>query len=328
MCTSVTMRSKDNIHLLARTMDFSFELDPSMVIVPRNQPLEFTNHKTINKHHAFMGLSKDFGNHFILADGINEHGLSAAVLYFEGYATYNSDVVDEKLNLASFEVITYILATCRTANEVKKMFDKTNILDTILPFINTTPPFHWVVLDSSGKSFIIEPLETGITITENHLGVMANSPDINWHLTNVRNYIGITQHALPQLTINGLTFKPLGQVSGTFGIPGDLTPPARFIRALHNKLTVDKVSGENDLVVATNAVLNSVKIPRGTVITQRNTIDYTQYTSFMLNNKLTYYFSLYNNPKLIKVSFDDFDLDGALAIVKDLTNEPTFINLK
>lgn len=157
---------------------------------------------------------------------------------------------------------------------------------------------------------------------------MANSPDLDWHLTNVRNYIGLTQHHVEPLTINGLTFKQFGQGSGPFGIPGDSTPPARFLRALFNKLTVKAVEGEDHLVVATNAVLNSVKIAKGVVITQRNTLDYTQYTSFMVSSSLTYYFSLYNNPEIIKVEMKDYDLNQTDIICLELENKPFFSKIK
>lgn len=64
----------------------------------------------------------------------------------------------------------------------------------MLDFIKSVLPFHWVVLDKSGNSIIVEPLIEGIKIYDNLLGVMSNSPDYNWHLTNVRNYIGLNNH--------------------------------------------------------------------------------------------------------------------------------------
>lgn len=31
MCTSITMKTKSDLHLLARTIEFSFELDPILI---------------------------------------------------------------------------------------------------------------------------------------------------------------------------------------------------------------------------------------------------------------------------------------------------------
>lgn len=57
--------------------------------------------------------------------------------------------------------------------------------------------------------------------------------------------------------------------AGAFGMPGDFAPPAIFIRTLFNKLTVKKVSGEGNLLIQANNILNSVKIPRGSVVTNK-----------------------------------------------------------
>ena len=35
MCTNITLESADHKFLMARTMDFSFNLDPMMAIFPR-----------------------------------------------------------------------------------------------------------------------------------------------------------------------------------------------------------------------------------------------------------------------------------------------------
>lgn len=98
MCTHIVLSSKDKKYLAARTMDFSFDLEPSMVLYQRDLKLDFVFLKDQPKtHFAFMGLSKNVGT-YICADGINEHGLSVAELYFVGYAHYADLPVDGKTN--------------------------------------------------------------------------------------------------------------------------------------------------------------------------------------------------------------------------------------
>lgn len=171
------------------------------------------------------------------------------------------------------------------------------------------------MLDKSGNSIIVEPLIEGIKIYDNFLGVMSNSPDYNWHLTNIRNYIGLNNHYKEPLKINGLEFKPFGQGGDSFGIPGDYTPPSSFFRALFNKLSILNSKNEEELVVNTNNVLNSVKVPRGSVITQRNTLDCTQHTSFMISNNSNYYFTLYSNPELCRVKLFDYNLELSIPFI-------------
>ena len=71
-----------------------------------------------------------------------------------------------------------------------------------------------------------------LKVYDNPLGVLTNSPTFDWHLTNIRNYVKISAVDAGPLKIAGMTFAPLGQGSGLLGIPGDPTPPSRFIRAL------------------------------------------------------------------------------------------------
>ncbi|WP_252235175.1 linear amide C-N hydrolase [Clostridium sp. CH2] len=46
----------------------------------------------------------------------------------------------------------------------------------------------------------------------------------------------------------------------------------------------------------------SVTIPKGIVITNRNAYDYTKYTAFINTNTCEYFFKTYDNTQVIKVS--------------------------
>lgn len=308
MCTCITLRSDDNKHLLARTMDFSFELDAEMGVFPRKSKLNFSLTDSVEEHYAFLGLTKDVGNYY-LADGLNEHGLSAAALYFEGYAKYIAKEEAVKEMLAPHELVMWMLAKCKDVKEVIEQFDLIDIVDEKISFLGVTTPLHWVFADASGDSVVIEIVSSGMNIHENKLGVLTNSPDYNWHLTNVRNYIGLDQHQVPAREMFGMEFTPFGQGSGTFGLPGDFTPPSRFIKTLYAKLSAKKVSSADQLVISAAHILNGVDIPKGSVITQRDTIDYTQYTAYILLNESKYYYRLYDSLEIVEVNLKDYDLD-------------------
>lgn len=313
MCTSITMTAQNNSVLLARTMDFSFELDPEMSIFPRNYPLHFMHKKSIlDTHYAFMGLSQDIGGRF-LADGLNETGLAGAALYFEGYASYENSVQGDAL--APHEVLMWALAQCEDVLEVKKMFTTHQIVAAEVDFIKNVPPLHWVFTDRSGASIIVEPKEEGVMIYDNNLGVLTNSPDYPWHHTNVRNYIGVSPKQVESKEIYGEEFKPFGQGSGTFGIPGDFTPPSRFIRALYAKLGIQTAKDDEELLVNAIHVLNQVDIPKGNVITPRNTLDYTQYTSYMNLSENKFYYRLYDALSIREISLSAYDLDEKEVII-------------
>lgn len=308
MCTSIVLKSKDENVLLARTMDFSFELEPEMRVFPRHYPLKFDVATSLDKHYAFMGLSKDIGNIYI-ADGVNEHGLSCAALYFEGYAKYSDNYDSNRINVAPHEVVMWMLATCKHIDDVVDTFQKIEIVNHKMDFLGVVPPLHWVFLDESGSSLIFEIVESGLNIHDNNLGILTNSPDYVWHMTNVRSYIGLDPQQVEARTIYGEEFKPFGQGSGTFGLPGDFTPPSRFIKTLYNKLSASKASNSKDLVLNASHILNGVDIPKGSVKTPRATLDYTQYTSYMLNNELKYYYRMHDSLNTLEVNLKDYDLD-------------------
>lgn len=76
-------------------MDFSYELDPQLYVVP--QGYEWNNYlqtHTIQTKYSFMGIGQDISP-VTFADGVNEMGLAAAVLYFPGFAQY--DEIDLKV---------------------------------------------------------------------------------------------------------------------------------------------------------------------------------------------------------------------------------------
>lgn len=316
MCTCITLSSEDKKHLLARTMDFSFELDAEMGVFARNVKLNFALTNSLNNHYAFLGLTKDVGNYY-LADGLNEFGLSAAALYFEGYAKYIDKTSATKEMIAPHEIVMWMLAKCKNVKEVLEEFNAIDVVDEKISFLGVTTPLHWVFADSSGESVVVEIVSSGMNVYENKLGILTNSPDYNWHLTNVRNYIGLDQRQVSPREMFGMNFTPFGQGSGTFGLPGDFTPPSRFIKTLYAKLSAKKVTSGKQLVISASHILNGVDIPKGSVITQRDTIDYTQYTAYILLNEGKYYYRLYDSLETIEVVLSDYNLDSdQIEIIK------------
>ncbi len=313
MCTNITLKSAEDKFLMARTMDFSFELEPEMAVFPRNMKLEFDVATALETHYAFMGLAKDVGSYYI-ADGINEHGLTAAALYFVGYAHFKEKSDDLENMIAPHELVMWMLATCKTVDDVIEQFNKINVVNEVIGFIGIVPPLHWTFLDTSGKSIVVEIMSDGIHIESNKLGVLTNSPDYQWHLTNVRNYVGLDPNPNEGRTMYGDDFKAFGG-SGSFGLPGDYTPPSRFVRALYNKAAVTKAQNSDELVLNAMHILNSVDLPKGSVITERHTIDYTQYTSYMLNNDRKYYYRMHDSLNIVELKLEDYDLEANQIII-------------
>ena len=56
------------------------------------------------------------------------------------------------------------------------------------PVTQRAAPLHWIAADKSGKCIVIEQTGNGIEVLDNPIGVLANSPDFHWHMTNLKLY--------------------------------------------------------------------------------------------------------------------------------------------
>src|SRR5581483_5533427 len=112
---------------------------------------------------------------------------------------------------------------------------------------------------------VIEYLDGQLHLYDNPVGVLTNSPQFEWHLTNLRNYINLTNINVAPLKLGDLVLEPFGQGTGLLGIPGDYTPPHRFIRAV--ALAFSSVPPDTAAEGANLAfhILNAVDIPIGIV---------------------------------------------------------------
>jgi Penicillin V acylase and related amidases len=69
----------------------------------------------------------------------------------------------------------------------------------------------------------------------------------------------------PPVTINGLTLAPFGQGSGLVGLPGDFTPPSKFVRAAIFSVAAIPSDKAEEAVTQAFHILNQFDIPVGAV---------------------------------------------------------------
>lgn len=326
MCTSFTYQMKSGSNALARTMDFIFELDPDAIFVPRNYSWNsIANSATYQTKYAFVGLAKT-SKQILLADGVNEKGLACAALYFPGFASYRQQAKEGKTNLAPHEVIFWMLSNFESVASLRKSLHEINIVNIVWEVVGIAPPLHWIITDQTGACIVVEPYQNTLNVFENPIGVMTNSPDFSWHMTNIRNYIGIHPSQIKPITINNVEFAPFGQGAGTVGLPGDYTPPSRFIRALFGKETINIAENDADAATAVFHILSSVDIPKGSVTTEGQS-DYTQYSCCMFCETGTYYFKTYDNSQLIKLDLFQEDLNAKEIKIWNIPSSQSFCKL-
>ena len=204
-------------------------------------------------------VEKDF-----IVDGMNEKGLAVNVFYHPGYAVYPAyDPAKGAQTLGSLDVAQYLLTTTATVDEARKAIADVKVVGVVEPAIGIAPPIHLIVTEPSGKAIVIEFVKGELQVFDAPLGVITNSPTYDWHMTNLRNYINLSPVALPTKKIEDLNFAPLGGGSGMIGLPGDFTPPSRFVRAVAFAKTARPTPDGPETMYEMFRILDNFNVPLG-----------------------------------------------------------------
>lgn len=325
-CTGITLSAEDRAVVYGRTMEWgSFDLNSQVVIYPREY--KFTAHTPDKKpgmtwqaKYGFVGV--DGLDAEVTLDGMNEKGLAVGGFYHPGFAEYQKyDPAKASESMGPGDVIAYLLSTCTTVDEVRAAIAKVYVTPVIAPPIGIAPPAHLIVTEPSGKAIVIEYLKGEVKIFDAPLGVITNAPSYDWHETNLRNYINLSPVALPGKSIGELDFKPLGGGSGMIGLPGDFTPPSRFVRAVAFTKTARRTATGEETVYEMFRILDNFNVPLGAAEGEgaaktkgmRSSTIWT--TAWDTKNKVLYYHTQ-NNRRVRKVEFDKIDFDSAAAKVR------------
>lgn len=311
MCTALVLESKDNEQLFGRNMDLAYNFNQSVKIIPRN--FKYKNNadgKEVLTKYGIVGMMTVFFGHPSLADGMNEEGLGCAGLNFPGFCHLEEELKEGYNNIPLHDLMLWILGNFKSLSELRPELEKLNIVNRPISKEVPEPTLHFIVTDKTGESIVIEQTRDGLNIMDNPVGVLTNSPDFKWHLTNMRQYLGLKTFAEEDTKFVNQELSPLGVGTGIVGIPGDFTPPSRFVRTVFFKDAL--LRNEKDKIGVSEFfhVLNTVSMPRGSVMTKDNISDITQYTSCMNLEKGIYYYNTYNNNRINAVTLKEEYLDS------------------
>lgn len=304
MCTAMTLQSQSGELFFGRTMDFSHDIKPQLYIIPNSyQWNSLLDGQIFTDSYRFIGFGQELDDMLVFFDGVNEHGFAAAALYFAGCATYQNDLTsDTSQFLASIDFLHYILGSCTSVQELSNRIDSISVAGITDPVTNTIAPLHWIVTDKSGACAVIEPTEKGLEFINNPIGVMANSPDFPWHMTNLRNYMGATPTQTQKVNWGNVCLTPFGQGQGTMPLPGGFTSPERFVRTSYLKTHIPVPKSSQEGIISCFHIMESVSIPKGVVVANQNVDDYTKYIAFINTNTCEYFYKTYDNINITTAS--------------------------
>lgn len=302
-CTGVTLKSGDGAVVRGRTLEFAQALDSDIIVIPENYEytgVTPTTNPGLPWKTKFAVAGANFADEPYVMDGVNEKGLSGGVFYFPGFAGYPPfDPQKASAALAPWQLLTWILTSFTTVEEVRKALPEVAVYDAVLAKWESAMPLHYIVTDTGGASIVIEYVGGKLHIHANPSGILTNAPDFQWHVTNLRNYLKAAPQNASDVRVNSLVISPLGQGSGMLGIPGDYTPPARFVRAFFFAAASIQQESAEQTVMQIFHILNNFDIPLGTVRSTENEVTALERTQWIsvcdLKNKFFYYRTEHNS---------------------------------
>ena len=264
-CTGISFKAGDGSYVLARTAEWGgSDLQGRYVVVPRGYrhvslAADGGNGLIFTGKYGYVGVSAHL-DQFVL-EGLNEKGLSAGLFFFPGYGQYPEyDSTEVSRTVPDMQVVSWMLANFSTVQEVIDHFDEI-VVTMLFPESGTS---HWRVGDPSGRQIVIEITGGETHIYENTIGVLTNAPGFPWHVTNLNNYVSLT---FGEAEGNAFSAYPqvrrFGAGTGMTGIPGDVTPPSRFVRAAYYQATAPQYPTGEETVMSCFLILNNFDIPIG-----------------------------------------------------------------
>ena len=270
-CTGISLKAADGAAIRGRTLEFGFPMQSNVLVVPAGQELAGTlpdggKGLVYTSRYAFAGANA-LGLPAIL-DGLNDQGLSVGLFYFPTYASYTAVTPENaKHALAPQEFGTWVLANFASVDEVKAALKDIVLVPTPVPGLGSpkgaVAGAHFFIQDKSGKSIAVEPVDGTLKVHDAPLGVMTNAPTYDWHMTNLNNYLSLTVKDIDSTKLGPVTLSAFGSGSGLHGLPGDFTPPSRFIRAAVYSQAAAPNATADDAVFAAFHILNQFDIPKG-----------------------------------------------------------------
>ena len=309
MCTAITYKTDD--FYFGRTLDYENSFGESITITPRNFIFDFGTAGLMQKHYAIIGMAHITENYPLYYDAANEKGLCMAGLNFVGNARYYENKSD-KINLANFELIPWILGQCATVKEAREKLGTVNITNRHFSKDLPVAELHWFIADKL-DCITVESVKDGIKIYENSVGVLTNNPPFPMQMHNLSNYMSLSPKQ-PENQFEGIALNAYSRGMGAMGLPGDLSSQSRFVRAAFTRLNSKSGPDENSSVGQFFHILETVSQTNGCCLIENDEFEKTIYTSCINADKGIYYYTTYNNRQITAVDIQAEKLEGNMLI--------------
>ncbi len=325
-CTNFQVKAEDGTVIVARSNEFGIDANSQIVFEPAGKA--FTSKspdggkgRSWASKYAFLGIN-GLGLVESFGDGMNEAGLSVEGLFFTESKYETADPQQAENAVSSNDFVSWLLSSFATVDEVKAALPSVKVWGEFVAALSGPLPLHFAVHDASGKAIVIEFIGGEKKVYDNPVGVMTNMPEFPWQVTNLRNFVNLSIFIPKARDFNGVIIKPTGTGSGWHGIPGDWSPPSRFVRIAYLVNATPPAKDRTGALNLAKHILNTVDIPKGSVEAELKGKDGSvgveeEYTQWSVLNDLTngvFYYYSYDDMNLKSIDLKKMAADGTKTV--------------
>ncbi len=296
-CTAVDVVASDKSVVAGRTMEWAFDMKWTLESTPKGTTFTLPMPagmpaKTVTTTYSSVGIGAGIIPGTPLVEGQNEAGLALSANFLPGFTQYQSAGTGDTNAVEILSFAKWLLGSYKDVASVKAALPTVKVWsDPALPTGPTVPAMHFKINDRSGAGLIVEYVGGELQMHDDAAHVLTNAPTYDWHLTNLRNYVNLSSIGADSRKYGDVDVTALGQGGGTMGLPGDYTPPSRFVRAAFMRHFVPVPKDAVEATQTITHILNTVDIPIGVAQSKDgdNVVsDYTQWVSLkdLTNNRL------------------------------------------
>ena len=271
-CTFVDIEAKDGSVVIGRSIEWGFPMEYTFTVIPRGQ--------TFTASYPADAVAKDFkplawaskyayaGVGVTVQQGLdsaqNEAGLNIEGLNLPGFTEFQTVTPEDKSVLALSDLGDWILGNFATVEEVRKALPQCKVWTPAVS-AQGSATIHFAITDKTGAGIVVEYVKGRLNIHENVTHTMTNSPTYDWHLTNLRNYMTLTNKDTVSVEREGYSLHQLSTGDGMTGLPGDFRSASRFVKISLLRSFVAPVDTAEEAYSLAGHLMNTVDIPKGAV---------------------------------------------------------------
>jgi len=278
------------------------------------------------------------------ANSMNEAGLAISEHAIRGVRTYVPK--NFTITLCALDLATWITTNFETVVDVRNALTTARVLYNGSG-TNSDPGAQWAIADAFGDSIVVEHVGGDLHIYDNRqVGVLTNDPEYPWQVRNLDNYVGLSRTwptGGADITVDtefGEVPVAVGHGQNLLGLPGDLSPPSRFVRTFFLRSYALKASPPTNLedaLALASGVLNTQHIVKGANARSRGEggYDYTQFAVLKVPTQRLFYYRTYEASqwRLVNMSVLNFNQCGearqsgaftAIDVSQDLKRSKTW----